>query len=102
MSNPNLKYRIKLSEEQRQELMEISKNGAKAAKQVNHANVLLMADDNAVAGRWRDEDISQALSMHINTVAFSSFDKSPQVFDRYSKSLLAINSWFADSITFCR
>jgi hypothetical protein len=47
MSNPNLKYRIKLSEEQRQELMEISKNGTKAAKQVNHANVLLMADDNA-------------------------------------------------------
>ncbi len=28
-----------------------------------------MADDNAVAGRWRDEDISQALNMHINTVA---------------------------------
>jgi DDE superfamily endonuclease len=69
MSNPNLKYRIELSEEQRQELMEISKNGTKAAKQVNHANVLLMADDNAVAGRWRDEDISQALNMHINTVA---------------------------------
>lgn len=36
---------------------------------MNHANVLLMADDNAVAGRWRDEDISQALNMHINTVA---------------------------------
>jgi hypothetical protein len=57
MSNPNSKYRIKLSEEQRQELMEISKNGRKSAKQVNHANVLLMADDNTVAGRWRDKDI---------------------------------------------
>jgi hypothetical protein len=43
MSNPNLKYRIKLSEEQRQELIEISKNSKKSAKQVNHANVLLMA-----------------------------------------------------------
>jgi Homeodomain-like domain len=69
MSNPNLKYRIELSEEQRQELIEISKNGKKSAKQVNHANVLLMADAGAVAGRWRDEDISQALNMHINTVA---------------------------------
>ena len=69
MSNPNLKYRIKLSEEQRQELIEISRNGTKSAKQVNHANVLLMADDNAVAGRWRDEDIGQALNMHINTIA---------------------------------
>jgi transposase len=69
MSNPNAKYRIKLSEEQRQELVEISKNGTKAAKQVNHAQVLLMSDDNAVAGRWKDEDISQALNMHINTIA---------------------------------
>jgi transposase len=69
MSNPNVKYRIKLSQEQRQELIEISKNGNKAAKQVNHAQVLLMSDDNAVAGRWRDEDISQALNMHVNTIA---------------------------------
>jgi Homeodomain-like domain len=69
MSNPNIKYRVELTSEQREELIEISKNGKKTAKQVNHANVLLMADDNAVTGRWRDEDISQALNMHINTVA---------------------------------
>ena len=69
MSNPNIKYRIELTSEQREELIEISKNGKKTAKQVNYSNVLLMADDNAVAGRWRDEDISQALNMHINTVA---------------------------------
>jgi hypothetical protein len=37
MSNPNSKYRIKLSKEQRQELIAISKNGTKSAKQVNHA-----------------------------------------------------------------
>jgi DDE superfamily endonuclease/Homeodomain-like domain len=35
----------------------------------HHAQVLLMSDDNAVAGRWRDEDIGQALNMHINTIA---------------------------------
>ena len=69
MSNPNAKYRIKLSEEQRQELINISKNGAKSAKQINHSNVLLMADDNATVGRRRDEDISQALNMHVNTIA---------------------------------
>jgi hypothetical protein len=44
MSNPNSKYRIKLSEEQRQELIETSKNGKKSAKKVNHANVLLMTE----------------------------------------------------------
>jgi len=69
MSTPNIKYRVELAPEQREELIEISKNGKKTAKQVNHANVLLMADDRAVAGRWRDVDISQALNMHVNTVA---------------------------------
>jgi transposase len=69
MSNPNIKYRVELTSEQREELIEVSKNGKKIAKQVNHANVLLMADDRAVAGRWRDEDISQELNIHINTVA---------------------------------
>ena len=69
MSNPNIKYRVELRPEQREELIAISKNGKKTAKQVNHANVLLMADDGAVAGRWRDVDISQALNIHINTVA---------------------------------
>ncbi|MDJ1182435.1 hypothetical protein [Roseofilum casamattae] len=68
MSNPNLKYRIKLSVEQRQELLEIAKNGKKSAKEICHANVLLMADDNATEGRWRDVDISAALNMHVNTM----------------------------------
>ena len=69
MSNPNIKYRVELTPGQREELIEISKNGKKTAKQVNHANVLLMADDGAIAGRWRDVDISQALNIYINTVA---------------------------------
>jgi hypothetical protein len=37
MSNPNSKYRIKLSEEQRQELIETSKNGKKSVKPVGGA-----------------------------------------------------------------
>jgi transposase len=69
MSNPNLKYRIKLTEEQRQELIEIAKNGRNSAKAICHANVLLMADDNAEEGRWRDVDISAALNLHVNTIA---------------------------------
>jgi hypothetical protein len=69
MSNPNLKYRIKLTAEQRQELLEVAKNGRKSAQEVRHANVLLMADDNATEGRWRDVDISAALNIHVNTIA---------------------------------
>ena len=69
MSNPNLKYRIKLTAEQRQELLEVAKNGKKSAKEVRHANVLLMADDNAAEGRWRDVDISAALNIHVNTIS---------------------------------
>ncbi|MBD2577013.1 hypothetical protein [Oscillatoria sp. FACHB-1406] len=64
MSNPDAKYRIKLSLEQRQELLKISKNGKRSAKEVCHANVLLMADDNAGEGRWRDVDISAALNLN--------------------------------------
>ncbi len=63
MSNPNLKYRIKLTGEQRQEPLLVVKNGRKSAKEVRHANVLLMADDKAVEGQWRDEDISAALNV---------------------------------------
>ena len=51
MSNPNIKHRVELTLEQREELIEVSKNGKKTAKQVNHANVLLMADDQAEIGR---------------------------------------------------
>jgi YD repeat-containing protein len=69
MSNPNLKYRIKLTAEQRQELLEVAKNGKKSAREIRHANVLLMADDNAEEGRWRDVDISAALNLHVNTIA---------------------------------
>lgn len=69
MSNPNLKYRVKLTTEQRQELLEVAKNGRKSAKEIRHANVLLMADDKAAEGRWRDVDISAALNIHVNTIA---------------------------------
>ena len=69
MSNPNLKYRVKLTPEQRQELLEVAKNGQRSAKEIRHANVLLMADDHAREGRWRDVDISEALNLHVNTIS---------------------------------
>lgn len=69
MSNPNLKYRVKLTPEQRQELLEVAKNGQRSAKEIRHANILLMADDNAREGRWRDVDISEALNIHVNTIS---------------------------------
>jgi hypothetical protein len=69
MSNPNLKYRVFLTAAERQELLEVAKNGKKAAREVRYANVLLMADEKATEGRWRDIDISAALNIHVNTIA---------------------------------
>jgi transposase len=71
MSNPNLKNKIYLSEQQRQRLKEMSRNGSAPAKKILHARVLLMADQDHPEGRWSDAQISEALGLHLNTIANS-------------------------------
>jgi transposase len=68
MSNPN-KYKIYLSEEQRQHLKDISRNGKAPAKKILHARVLLMAEEDDPSGGWTDEKIASALGLHMYTVA---------------------------------
>jgi hypothetical protein len=51
MSNPNIKNKVRLSEEQRQRLKDISRNGSASVKKVLHARVLLMADQEHPEGR---------------------------------------------------
>lgn len=69
VSNPNIKYQVNLSQEQRQRLKSISANGFSPAKKIRHAQVLLMADQTHPEGRWTDSQIAKALGMHVNTVA---------------------------------
>ena len=63
------KYEIHLTKAQRERLIDITKNGRASAKKIKHAQVLLMADEKHVEGRWTDEDIARKLHLHRNTVA---------------------------------
>lgn len=69
MSNPNRKYKVVLTQEQRERLENIRRNGRSPAKKILHAQVLLMADQEHPRGRWTDAQISDALGIHINIVA---------------------------------
>ncbi|MEW5858791.1 MAG: hypothetical protein AB1861_15605 [Cyanobacteriota bacterium] len=59
MSNPN-KYKVYLSEEQRQHLKQISLNGKAPTKKILHARVLLLAQQEHPEGGWTDEKIGEA------------------------------------------
>ena len=63
------KYKIYLSEEERERLTKITKNGHHSAKKIMHAKVLLMADEEHPEGRWKDEQISKQLNVHRNTIS---------------------------------
>lgn len=68
MVNPN-KYMIDLSDEQRHQLQQITKNGQAPAKKILHAQMLLLSDVGHSEGGWTDEQISSALGVHPYTVA---------------------------------
>lgn len=63
------KYKVILSEEQRERLRSITKNGHAAAKEILHAQVLLLADEDHPEGRWKDREISKMLGIHRNTIS---------------------------------
>jgi hypothetical protein len=63
------KYHVRLSAEQRQRLQDITHNGQSPAKKILHARVLLMSDQDHPDGRWHDQQIAQALGVHVNSVA---------------------------------
>ena len=67
-SIPNL-YPVRLSREQRVRLEAIARLGRAPASKVRHAQVLLLSDRNRRGGRMTRIRISEALGMHINTIA---------------------------------
>ncbi len=61
--------KVCLSQEQRQQLELISRNGYAPAKKILHAQVLLMCDEGGDRPqKWTDEEIGEALNLHRNTV----------------------------------
>ena len=59
------KYRVNLTEEERQSLEQLISRGKGAARKLLHARILLKADE---AVRWTDEAISDALEVSVSTI----------------------------------
>lgn len=57
------KYRVELSEEEREELRGLLRRGKGGAKTLQRARILLKADQSAGGPGWRDEDIAEAFDV---------------------------------------
>jgi hypothetical protein len=63
------KYIVRLTPDERTELLQMVRSGKASARALLHARILLKADDNPEAPAWSDEAISEALEVHATTVA---------------------------------
>jgi transposase len=62
----NKKYIVRLSDEERSQLTELTRKGKAAAYKIRHAHILLKADADGPA--WTDEHIAESFSVSVNTV----------------------------------
>jgi transposase len=62
----NKKYIVRLSDEERCQLAELTRQGKATAYKIRHANILLKADVDGPA--WTDGRIAESFSVSVNTV----------------------------------
>ena len=67
-STESRKLEVRLAEDQRLRLTDITRNGAAPAKKIRHARILLLSDAGHPDGRRTDAYISEVLGVHLNTV----------------------------------
>jgi len=67
VSIPNL-YPVALTDEQRERLTDLTRDGHAPAKKIRHAQVLLLSDGHRAGGRLTRDRIAEQLGMHVNTV----------------------------------
>ena len=60
---------VQLTDELRQRLEDIVRNGHNSAKRIMHARMLLLSDQNHPLGRYTDEQIARQLGVHEKSVA---------------------------------
>ena len=65
---PAKKYRVQLTEEERQELKGLVSRGRAAAYRQTHARILLLSDEVQGNGAMRDEDVARSLQIGSATV----------------------------------
>jgi hypothetical protein len=68
MNPTNKKYVVELSEEERQELEGLVRKGKAAARKIQHAQILLKADQGAHGAGWTDAQIAPAYGVNVRTV----------------------------------
>ena len=64
----NKRYVVKLSKEERKELLSLSNKGILGARKIKHIQVLLRTDSGIVGDSWSDEMIAKALDVSIKTI----------------------------------
>ncbi len=62
------KYRVRLAEEEQQELVALVCRGRAAAYKQTHARILLLSDETQSEGAMKDEEIARALKVGTATV----------------------------------
>ena len=62
------KYRVRLTEEEQQELKSLVSRGRAAAYKQTHARILLLSDEDQAGGAMKDQDIARALTVGSATV----------------------------------
>jgi hypothetical protein len=63
------KYILRLTPDERTQLVQMVRSGRAAARALLHARILLKTDAGLEAPAWSDEDVSEALEVHATTVA---------------------------------
>jgi transposase len=64
----NKKYRVKLSQSQRDLLIDLSKKGVKSARKILRAKILLYADESELGNCMTDIEIAELLEVATSTV----------------------------------
>ena len=62
----NKTYIVRLTDDERQELIQLTRSGKAAAYKIKHAHILLQVDANGP--NWSDDHVATALPCHRNTV----------------------------------
>jgi Homeodomain-like domain len=63
------KYIVRLTSDERDQLLQMIRGGKAAARTLLHARILLKADTGPETSAWSDEAIGEALEVHATTVA---------------------------------
>lgn len=65
---PAKRYKVSLTEEEREALLKLIGKGKAAARELSHARILLQADESEEGADQRDEAISERLHVSVSTV----------------------------------